>query len=110
MMLTIRICDDFSEVPGGRFIKEGNHSGEQFRDEILIKKYEEAEKSDDTLEIDFDGTYGFGTSFLEEAFGGLVRKYKKRGVWQHLRIISTEDETIPDNIKKYIVEAEKGLR
>lgn len=108
-MVKINIANDFSEVPGGRFIKEGNHSGELFRDELLIKKYTQVEKDKDILEINFDGTYGFGTSFLEEAFGGLVRKYKKRNVWSHLRIISTEDETIPDNVKKYILEAEKRL-
>lgn len=106
-MITIKIATDFSDSPGGRYIEEGEHSGELFREKILIKKYEEAEQKDDILRIDFDGTYGFGTSFLEESFGGLVRVHKKRNVLKRIEIISTEDETIEDNIKKYIREAEE---
>lgn len=109
-MIVINIAKDFSEVPGGRYIDEGDFSGEQFRDEILVKKYDEAEENNEILQVIFDGTYGFGTSFLEESFGGLVRKYKKRNVLNRIELISTEDETIPGNIKKYITEAEEQLK
>ena len=105
-MSRIKLSEDFSSTPGGRLIEEGDDSGEKFRDELLIYKYEEAEKSGTILEIDFDDCYGVGTSFLEEAFGGLVRKYHKRGVLKHIRIISLEDETISGNVKKYVEEAE----
>lgn len=106
-MIKIKISKDFSEIPGGRTIEEGDYSGEAFRDTVLIQKYEEAEQNDEILEIDFDDCYGFGTSFLEEAFGGLVRKYHKHGILRRIRIISFEDETIPDNIRKYVEAAEK---
>ena len=109
-MIRIKICEDFSDTPGGRLIVEGEFSGELFRDTLLIDKYNEAEKNDDYLIIDFDGCYGIGTSFLEEAFGGLVRKYHKHGILQRLQFISTEDETIPGNIKKYVTEAERKDR
>lgn len=105
-MIKIKISSDFSEIPSGRTIAEGDHSGEEFRDTILIQKYEEAEKKNESLEIDFDGCYGFGTSFLEEAFGGLVRKYHKHDVYSRLKIISTEDETIPGNVEEYLRKAE----
>ena len=107
-MIEIKISTDFSETPGGRFIKEGDYSGELFRDTVLLEKYELAESQDTDLLIDFDGCYGFGTSFLEEAFGGMVRIHKKMGMLKRLKLISTEDETIPDNVKKYIEAAEAG--
>lgn len=108
-MIKIKICNDFSDTPGGRFRNEGKYSGEEFREKILFPKYEDAEKKGEKLTIDFDGCFGFGTSFIEEAFGGLVREHNKRGILNNIIIISQEDETIPDNIKKYIEEAEKHL-
>lgn len=105
-MIRIKISTDFSDTPGGRLKKEGEFSGELFRDSILIEKYREAERQNDNIEIDFDDCYGVGTSFLEEAFGGMVRKYHVHGMLQRIRIISTEDETIPDNIKKFVEKAE----
>ena len=104
-MIRIKISKDFSETPGGRLIEEGDFSGELFRDSILIQKYEEAEKQDTQLEIDFDDCYGVGTSFLEEAFGGLARKYHKHGILKRITVIAMEDETIPDNIKKFVEKA-----
>lgn len=105
-MVKIKLSTDFSTTPGGRQIAEGDYSGEQFRDELLLEKYEEAEQGNTLLEVDFDGCYGVGTSFLEEAFGGLVRKYHKHGILKRLVIVALEDETIPGNIKKYVEEAE----
>ena len=109
-MVKIKICDDFSEAPGGRYIQEGEHSGEEFRDNILLPKFEEAEKNNEMLEIDFDGGFGFGTSFLEEAFGGLVREHHKKNVLKVIKIISTEDEMIPELITKYVKDAEAKLK
>ena len=106
-MVRISICKDFSETPGGRYIKEGRFSGEEFREQLLKDKYMEAEDNNTQLEIDFDGCYGIGTSFLEEAFGGLVRKYHIHGLLDKIVMISTEDETIPDNVYKYVTDAEK---
>ena len=105
-MLSIKICKDFSDIPGGRYISEGEYSGELFRDTLLLGKYREAKEKNTTLQVDFDGCYGFGTSFLEEAFGGMVRVYHEHGLLSRLLIVSTEDETIPENIKKYVEEAE----
>lgn len=109
-MVQINIAQDFSDTPGGRYISEGENSGEKFRDEILIPKYKLAEQNNEKLEINFDKCWGFGTSFLEEAFGGLVRKLKKKGTLKRIRLVSLEDETIPDNVKKYITEAEEKIR
>lgn len=105
-MITLNIKNDFSETPGGRTTKEGPFSGELFRDEYLLPKYEEAVNTNTKLQINFDDCFGFGTSFLEEAFGGLVRIYKKKNVLSKLEFVSEDDETIPKLITKYITAAE----
>lgn len=66
---TIEIAKDFSEFPAGRYLDDGPFPGEKFRDEILVPTLE----SNDTVEVLLDGTEGYGSSFLEEAFGGLIR-------------------------------------
>ena len=96
-MIQINIARDFSDAPGGRYINEGKYSGEQFREEILLPQYELAEKKNEKLEINFDGCWGFGTSFLEEAFGGLVRIYKKKNILNRIVIV-------------YVIEAERHLQ
>lgn len=71
----ISIAKDFSEFPAGRESEDGPNSGQRFRDEILGPNLQNLE-SGDFVEVDLDGTMGYGSSFLEEAFGGLVRKYQ----------------------------------
>lgn len=73
--LHISIAKDFSEFPAGREPEDGPNSGQRFRDEILGPKLQSA-NSEDFVEVDLDGTMGYGSSFLEEAFGGLVRRHK----------------------------------
>ena len=103
------IASEFSPITGGRTPKEGDFSGELFRDEILAPKYKECLNNGERLEIVFDNCYGIGTSFLEEAFGGLVRKYQYTDVLKHIELIANDDETILVNVPKYIKAAENAL-
>ena len=66
----IRVSSDFSDTPGGRFKVDGPYSGEEFREKLLIPALENHSK----VIIDFDGGEGYGSSFLEESFGGAVAK------------------------------------
>ncbi len=68
-MKTINIAKDFSETPLGRYVTDGKFSGERFRDEFLVPALKVG-----PLTVEIDDTEGYGSSFLEEAFGGLVRK------------------------------------
>ena len=68
----ISIARDFSATPGGRFFEDGPFSGQRFREELLLP----ALISENQVEVDFSGAEGFGSSFLEEAFGGVVRSKK----------------------------------
>lgn len=109
-MKKLKICEVFTDTPGGRTPEEGEFSGAEFRDEILRPLYNECLNRKEILQIDFDGCYGFGTSFLEEAFGGLVRKYKYKNVLDNIKLISNDDETILINVPKYIKVEERKLR
>jgi hypothetical protein len=66
----ISVAKDFSQYPGGRFYADGPYPGEKFRNELLVPALR---ASQSVVTVDLDGTIGYGSSFLEEAFGGLVR-------------------------------------
>ncbi len=59
--------------------------------------------------MNLDDCYGFATSFLEESFGGLVRALKEKNVLDNIDIISNDDVTIDELIKKYVKEAEEKI-
>lgn len=65
----IRIAEDFSQVPGGRYRTDGPANGEAFREDFL----EPILRARRTATVVLDGTRGYPSSFLEEAFGGLIR-------------------------------------
>lgn len=72
-MNEVRVASRFSRHLGGRYKKDGPWSGEAFRDAVLLDSVEKALKTGEPVLINFDGVAGTPTSFLEEAFGGLLR-------------------------------------
>lgn len=68
---TISIAKDFSERPAGRYLTDGKFSGQAFREKLLLPNLIDGQ----TLVVELDGVRGYPSSFLEEAFGGLVRKH-----------------------------------
>jgi len=98
---------DFSITPGSRYKDEGAraHSGQEFRENFLEDKFIEAIDKKVKLIVDLDGTIGFGTSFLEEVFGGLARKFGKKEVKETLDFISNEEPYLIKDIKEYIEHA-----
>jgi hypothetical protein len=74
MDIIYKIAKEFTDTPGPRLIVEGKFSGEMFLKDVLLPKYKEAIKSDSNLVIDLDGTFGYPPSFLDEAFGGLIKE------------------------------------
>ncbi len=105
--MKISIARDFSSTPGSRNIFEGAYSGEEFLIKILEPKFQSILQSDNTIEIDLDGTEGFATSFLEEAFGGLARKYDPKLVLEKLYFISNDEPLLIEEIKSYIQDARR---
>ena len=107
--MLIKVSTDFSKVPGSRYTSEGDFSGEEFRDTVLIPKYLEAEEKDEKIIIDLDGCYGFATSFLEETFGGLVRKLERKNLMDRIEIIANDDTSLKELIYDYVKKAEAKL-
>ncbi len=105
--LTLVVSTNFSPTPGPRKILEGKFSGEEFRESCLEPKLKEAIEKNTKLLIDLDGTAGFGTSFLEEAFGGLIRinKYSYEEILNHIELKSVEEDYLIDDIKWYLKDA-----
>jgi hypothetical protein len=84
---TISIAKDFSPTPAGRYRSDGPFPGESFRDDLLLPALS---KTIGPVTVELDGTAGFGSSFLEEAFGGLVRSgIDPRTLRERLRIESS---------------------
>ena len=100
--MEIVICRDFSETPNARYRAEGPDSGEEFRESLLEPKYILARNSNQKLIINLDGAYGYPTSFLEEAFGGLARKYGSPEVADTLEFISEDEPSLIQEINGYI--------
>lgn len=96
-VMTIKIGSAFSRFPGPRYRRQGPNSGEQLRETILVPALRGSRK----IFVDLDGTAGFGSSFLDEAFGGLVRQnlIKKDEFFKVFSFKSEEDSAILDDIR-----------
>src|SRR4051812_18103321 len=105
--MQIDIRRDFAAAPGPRYRTEGKHSGEEFRQDLLVKALQDAMKAGGKLIIDLDGTAGYATSFLEESFGGLIREegYSMQQLESVLEFRSTEEPQLLDEILRYMREA-----
>lgn len=103
--MTIVIATEYSSTPGGRHETEGPYSGEIFRDTLLETKYLEAKTNGEKLIVDLDGCYGFATSFLEEAFGGLVRKLKGENILKVISIKSDDEPGLIAYVDNYVKNA-----
>ena len=99
-MKVINIAEDFTDAPGARYYEDGPHSGQEFREKIL----EPAFLENDEIIVILDGTEGYATSFLEESFGGLARKYGVKKVLSKIKFVSEEDPLLIDEILGYINE------
>ena len=67
---TISIAKEFSRYPAGRYRLDGECSGQRFREEHLVP----ALRDFDRVTVALNGIAGVASSFLDEAFGGLVRE------------------------------------
>jgi hypothetical protein len=68
----IVVAKEFARSPAGRHVTDGPNSGERFREQYLV---DALRNTDDWVEIDLRGALSLGSSFLDEAFGGLVREH-----------------------------------
>ena len=89
MNININIAKDFSDVPAGRNSEDGEFNGEVFRDKHLKPALEKIAKGDKVI-VNINDVEGYGSSFLEEAFGGLIRTgdYKYQDLKEKMEIKS----------------------
>ena len=99
------IARDFSPNPGPRYIRQGANSGELLRRKLLRIVRAAGGK----IRIDLDGTKGMGSSFLDEAFGGLVRNegVDRERLLKQLDLRSSVDPSYVDEIRDSIQRAHR---
>lgn len=102
----ISVARDFSPYPAGRYEDDGDYCGQRFREGHLVPALRRAE----CVEVSFEGVYGCGSSFLDEAFGGLVREdgFTKEQLDRQLVISAGDDSSLADSVKladEYIARA-----
>lgn len=68
-MKTIRVVRDFGARPFGRTQADGDLCGANFRERCLAPRLRAAQR----VHVDLTGYNRYGRSFLDEAFGGLIR-------------------------------------
>lgn len=101
----INIGKDFTRFPLGRKAEHGSGSGEEFRLRFLEPALNSA---DVKVIILLDDALGYGSSFLEEAFGGLVRCGHQADELLSRIDLRTDDPSLIEEVTSYIREARKS--
>ena len=103
---TIDVAKDFSPYPFGSHREQSDRSGEVFRDVHLIPALEKY----DHVVVDLSGTNYYGSSFLEEAFGGLLRKgFDTEQLIEKLEVRHEKLSSVVQEIDVYIGKEEDEL-
>jgi len=105
---SVNIAKDFSRFPAGRYKSDGPFPGEVCRRKLLVPALN---RSEGVVVVELDGTRGYGSSFLEEAFGGLIREegFDEATLKSKMQLKSS-DPTLVDEIWEYISEAQQERR
>lgn len=106
MVKTINLGREFAKDLGPRYFALGPHSGEEFRDDVLIPAFKQA----NTVIVDLDDVEGFSASFLEEAFGGLVREFGLSAVQSKLTVRSVFSQWWVLLIEAWMRDAESDFK
>lgn len=88
---------EFSKTPYGRYDKDGKYNASAFRDTRLAPAFRNPEITRVNVFLDtVEEGYEYGSSFLEEAFVGLVREcsISVEDVRRKLNIITTHNDYV----------------
>lgn len=98
-LVTVDVGKDFSRFPAGRTPDDSRYSGQAFRERYLKDNLAHKRK----VLLILDNALSYGSSFLEEAFGGLVRSYGYDIKYlEDLIEIKSSDPLLIDEIWTYI--------
>lgn len=106
--LSINVAKDFSPYLFGRTTpQDGDFTGEVFRETILKKNLDQLNDGE-ILIVDFDDVLtDVGSSFLSEAFAGLIEKgHITKENLLNVLVIKSKDDLYDIAVRKYINEAE----
>ena len=96
----VNVAKEFSRYPAGRYFADGDFTGQAFRTKFLVP----ALKRKQQIVVELDGVRGYGSSFLEEAFGGLVRDGFAVELVKELIKLQSADPSLVEEINEYIDE------
>ena len=100
--LSYRFAKEFTEFPGGRARDDGDYSGEEFYEEVLLPLYQKRER----VLLDLEGARGFATAFLDGAFGEFAARHGRAEFEKYFEVMASDDPTLPDEIAKCMDRAE----
>lgn len=91
---------EFTQFPAGRYRTDGPKSGEAFREDLLLPALRQG-----PVRILLDGTMGYGASFLEETFGGLVRAGFTAKALEENMTLEASDPSLIEEAWRYVTAA-----
>lgn len=101
---TTDLAAEYTTTPGGRYRKDGPYSGEEFREAVLIPRFEAGGQWVHTVVLSGE-VEGYPAGFLEEVFGGFARKYSPAVAWRLLNI-QCADRHLRQEVYGYMAAAE----
>lgn len=102
-VIKYNFAEQYSKYPGGRYIRLGPASGEDFRDNVLREIFESPNKS---IEIDATGVLtSFSPSFLDECFGQLAKEYGIEVFKKKLKLFSSDNPSLTEKMMYYVERA-----
>ena len=106
----VDVGNAFGRFPAGRFRSESLLSGEAFREDLA----EPALVDGGDVVFDFTSVVGFPSSFLEEAFGGLIRTAIGRGddpdaLITRIKVLSPTDPSLVEEVRQCMMNASRNL-
>lgn len=110
MSITINVAEDYSPFVLGRYPTDSEYNGEDFRESILLPALRRLLKNrSEYLLVNLNGTFGPDPSFLEEAFGGAVRRLREEQtnpteLWKRVQI-EYDEQAQRKEILDYIQDA-----
>ena len=107
MQHKVVIATDFSEFPGARNYGDGKKTGEEFYELVLKESFQDALNDAEKLFVDIDGTNGYATSFLDQAFGELAKDFGVQVVLDNIEIKTEDEPDLLEDIMGYIKDAHK---
>lgn len=94
----INVVKDFNRKPYGRYPDDGDGCGEFFRTKVLVP----ALRQFGEVHVVLDGYNRYGRSFLDEAFGGLIRE--EGFSFEELKVKLTYTHSLVKSIEALIAE------